>query len=60
MNINFTLAQFEGSKNQGRDLFFLFSSWRKMKLSEEKLPAAHVLFESLFVCMNLLLLFFQV
>ena len=59
MNINFTLAQFEGSKNQGRDLFFLFSSWRKMKLLEEKVPVAPVLFESLIVCRNLLLFSFK-
>ena len=47
MNINFILAHFEQRSKISGDLCFLFSSWRKVKLVEEKVPAAHVLFESL-------------
>ena len=52
MNINFILAQFEQRSKKLGGLCFLFSLWRKMKLLEEKVPAAHVLFESLIVGRN--------
>ena len=56
MNINFNLAQFEQRSKKPGDLCFLFSSWRKMQLLEEKVPAAHVFFESLIVGRNFILL----
>ena len=49
MKINFILAHFEQRSKKSGGLCFLFSSWRKMKLLEEKAPAAHALLESLTV-----------
>ena len=55
MNINLILAHFEQRSKKSGGLCFLFSLWRKMKLLEEKVPAAHVLLESLTVGRDFLL-----